>query len=297
MVAPAAPIDDMKKRWLLNLALLAFVATLIVLVKVLPDRSGAADAPAPLLDTQPTTIQAIRISRGGEDIRLERAVGGWRLAAPVRARADEIRVDALLRLAVAAPRARFSAPPDTFAQYGLERPQATVWLGQTEIRIGAAHELDDLHYVGYGNEVLLMPGAAVRPALQPLRAFFSTHLLDDGRKPVAFKLPAFRVAQVDGVWTLTPANGNVSNDQINQFVEEWRYARALSVTRHAAVRPRAQVQVQVRYANLPADAAPKTLDIAILARKPELILYRADEGLAYHFPAETGDRLLTLKPQ
>ncbi len=285
----------MKKRWLLNLTLLAFIAALIVLVKFQPGRPGAASAAAPLLNIQPTTVRAIRIASGAEDIRLERAGEGWRLNAPGPARADPIRVDALLRLAVAVPRARFAASPETLAQYGLQRPQATVWLDQAEIRVGAAHALEDMHYVGYGNEVLLLSGAAVRPALQPSSAFLSTHLLDDGRKPVAFQLPTFRVTQVDGVWTLTPPNADVSNDQINQFVDEWRYARALSVTRHAAARPRAQVQV--RYADAPMDAAAKTLDVAILARKPELILYRADEGLAYHFSAETGDRLLSLKPQ
>lgn len=294
MVAPAAPVDDMKKRWLLNLSLLAFIAALIVLVKFQPGRSGEGGTPAPLLDLQATTVQAVRVARGGEDIRLSRAGESWRITAPVRARADGIRVDALLRLATVAPRARFAASAESLAQYGLAQPQATVWLDQTEIRIGAAHALDDLHYVGYGSEVLLVPGAAVRPALQSQTAFFSTHLLDDGRKPVAFELPAFSVEQVDGVWTLKPANADVSNDQINQFVDEWRYARALSVTRHAG--PRLRPSVRVRYASA-SEAAPGTLHIAILARKPELVLYRADEGLAYHFPAETGDRLLSLKPQ
>jgi hypothetical protein len=295
MAAAPPPVDDMKKRWLLNLTLLAFVAALVVLVKFRPGSPGVDAGSAPLLATPAAAVQAIRIARDDEEVRFERMGEGWRLRAPVAARADPIRVDALLRLTAAVPRARFTASPANLAEYGLERPQATVWLDQAEIRIGAAHALDDLHYVGYGNEVLLLPGATVRPALQPTPTFFSTHLLDDGRKPVAFMLPAFNIAQVDGVWTLTPANADVSNDQINQLVDEWRYARALSVNHQTPARARAHVRV--RYAVTPTHTGTDTLDIAILARTPELILYRADEGLAYHFPAATGDRLLSLKPQ
>lgn len=293
MVAPAALVNDMKKRWLLNLALLAFIAALIVLVKLQPGLPGASDEAAPMLQAQAVAVNTIRVARNGEDLRFERVGEEWRLTAPVRARAEVLRVDALLRMGTTPPQARFAASADALAQYGLERPQARVWLADAEIRIGAAHALNDLYYLGYGNEIFLMPGAAVRPALQPMKMFFSSHLLDDGRKPVAFNLPTFSVAQVDGVWTLTPANGEISNDQINQFVDEWRYARALSVTPYSGSRPRARVRVRYAAAN----AASETLDIAILSRKPELVLYRPDEGLAYHFPAETGDRLLSLKTQ
>ena len=39
----------------------------------------------------------------------------------------------------------------------------------------------------------------------------------------------------------------------------------------------------------------KKVELAILAYEPELILYRKDEGLEYHFPLEAGKRLL--RPQ
>jgi hypothetical protein len=34
-----------------------------------------------------------------------------------------------------------------------------------------------------------------------------------------------------------------------------------------------------------------------VARRPELVLRRLDEKLDYHFPAETANRLLELKPE
>ena len=42
---------------------------------------------------------------------------------------------------------------------------------------------------------------------------------------------------------------------------------------------------------------PKNLDLGILAYKPELVLYRKDEALEYHFPQEAGERLLNLTPE
>lgn len=296
----------MRNRWLLNLALLAFIVALALLVKYQPgkrveekDRSGP-----PLTAIAADDIQRIRLERPQQEpIVLVRDGAEWRLDAPVKARADRFRVDGLLQLA--GVRTEGKLPASDLQKFGLDRPLARVWLNDAEIRFGSMHALQELQYVWFNGEVALVPAGNARALGTRLEDFFSTALLEKDRKPLAFALPDFKVALEGGTWKRTPAIADLSGDRINGFVEEWRYARALNVTRHK--RQASLGKVVVDYVDEGGDGAkppapgaqPPTqrLEFDILMRTPEFILHRRDEGLDYHFPPDTGTRLLQLKPE
>ncbi|MHB1942974.1 MAG: hypothetical protein ACYCP0_07960 [Acidiferrobacteraceae bacterium] len=107
-------------------------------------------------------------------------------------------------------------------------------------------------------------------------------------------VPKFRLTSRQGVWHLDPPDPHLSSDAITSFVDEWRYARALSVSHYhgAAITGR----ILVTYLDRTTHGAnvPHTLVINIIERAPELVLYRPDEGLEYHFPAQMGRHLLSL---
>lgn len=287
----------MKSRWILNLVLAAVVVALAAFVFLRPSKKPEASAP-PLTAIAPESVQRIRLERPNQEpVVIARAGDDWRLEAPLKARADRFRVDGLLHVATAPVETRFAAPAGALAQYGLDKPQARLWLNGAEIRFGALHAFQNAQYVLYNGQVALIPAASFRAVASPVNAFFSTHLVEDKRKPIAFALPGFSLALRDGIWRATPVNKNVSNDAINDFVNEWRYARALSVQR--ATGARAKQTVRITYLDEPVTPAskPKTLDIGIVSQKPELVLLRKDEGLEYHFSQETADRLLRLSTQ
>jgi len=56
--------------------------------------------------------------------------------------------------------------------------------------------------------------------------------------------------------------------------------------------PRERIRIK-----LLADGQSKVVEFAIVRRKPEVVLLRMDEHLAYHFPEDTGTRLLNLRPE
>jgi len=99
------------------------------------------------------------------------------------------------------------------------------------------------------------------------------------------------VYRKDGGWQRRPERAALSSDLINDFVIEWQQASALSVQRHSGKRPSAWISL-----TLASGAKPASVRVGVLAREPELVLYRPDEGLDYHFPAELGKRLLQLEP-
>jgi len=116
-----------------------------------------------------------------------------------------------------------------------------------------------------------------------------TRLLEDGRKPVNLKLPDFTLTLKDGTWRRQPKDEKLATDSINRFVDEWRHARALTVDRYSG--KRVHEWIKMGFAR---DGKQEVLRIGILAYKPDFILYRKDEGLEYHFPEDTGKRLLKI---
>jgi hypothetical protein len=283
----------MKNRWLLNIGLTVLIGALVLLAVYRP---GARQEPrgTPLTALSTDSIQRIRLLRPKQaPIVLEKTGDDWRLSAPRAARANRHRVNELVQLAATRVPARFPAVPAELGKYGLDHPLATLFLNDAEIRFGGMHPLDNRLYVLHDGQVQLIPGSVLRAAIAPLNDFLNSSLLGEKTKPVAFKFPAFGLKQNEqGAWVRTPALAALSSDRINRFVDEWRYAQALSVAPYAGKPARERVTITVADGD-----QTRTLEIGVRARKPEFIVVRQDENLEYHFPEDIGSRLMQLKAE
>ena len=282
----------MKNRWLLNLALVLLVGALGLVATFRP---GANKGPEPqtLTTLAADSVQRIRLQRPRQpDVVLEKTGDRWRLQAPRAARANTFRINELTQLASAPVTTRFLAPPDGLGKYGLDKPLATVFLNDAEIRFGAMHPLNNELYVLHAGQVQLVPASALRAASTPLEDLLSPALLDDKAKLLALRLPGFSLKQNDqGAWIRNPELKELASDRVNRFVDEWRYARALAIAAYTGKPARERIAIVVDD-----DGRPRTLEFGVLARKPELVLVRLDEQLEYHFPDDAVTRLLDLNP-
>lgn len=295
MVAKAALIT-MAKRWIINGALL-FVALGLGLFLWGKPKTASLRATPRLAAIKAAAISAITVQRNGQHpIVLKRVGSRWLLLQPLKARADRFRVEALTDLVHARTSDRFAVPPTNLAAFGLAPPEATLTLDHKRILIGKRRPFGDLRYVLVDHMITLVPAETIHPRRLTTDSFLSTKLLGDRIHPVAFTLPRFTVMREQGIWRVAPKPSKVSNDRINTFVDEWRYARALTVTRYHE-RP-AIGRIVIHYRTQKTKQPPRvhTLVIEILATQPELILLRRDQGLEYHFPQEIGRRLLHLSP-
>jgi len=300
-------------RWLLNLGLALLIVALALVAVFKPGTHRAPDIP-PLTNLSVGEIAHIRLLRPGEpEIDLQKSGDQWLMTAPRKARANGFRIDELLRLAVAKSATHFAAPATELGRYGLDKPHAELWLNNQEISFGGPHPLKPAYYILYRGQIYVVPEHFDNAATARLSDYFSTQLIDAKGKPVAFKLPGLSLTKKpDGSWQVIPANKDLSTDRVNRFVDQWRYAEALSVAPYSGkpVIDHIQITFAPPAATAPALSAAKpaggvlnsehpareVLDLGILARKPELVLYRNDEGLEYHFPAEMATQLLQLKP-
>jgi hypothetical protein len=282
----------MKNRWLLNIALVLLLGALVLVAVLRPGAKKDADSLA-LTTLAPESVERIRLQRPRQpDVVLVKADGTWQITAPRAARANDFRVTEIARMVAARLATRFPAVTADLPQYGLDKPLATVLLNDTEIRFGAMHPLNNQIYVLHDNRVQLIPAALLRTALTPLEELLSLGLLAEKTKITAMRFPAFRLGQNEqGAWTRTPEMKSLSSDRLNRFVDEWRYARALSVATYSG-KP-----VKERITLIVADGAKsRSIEFGVLARKPELVIVRLDEKLEYHFPDDAVARLLDLAP-
>ncbi len=278
------------RRWWLNLALLVIVAALVTFAWYRSSRPPTEARPS-LTEINPDSIRRVQIERPRETpITLERSDGSWQLTAPLKARADTLAVESLLRLARAPIDATVTPAQGDLARYGLEQPSLTVRFDDVEIRFGQLHPLKDEHYVQRGTTVHLIASGYYRTSAAKYTNLIDSRLIEPGRKPIAFRLPGFTLTLTDGTWQRKPEIPALSSDRINAFVDDWRHARALQVEKYSGRKALDAVVVDVEETN----GQRSALTIAVLERDSRLVLARPDEGLEYHFPRETARRLFNL---
>lgn len=271
----------MKRGWLLNVALLAAVVVLSWLAWRTPSREETAQQT--LSAQTPAAARNITLTRPGKpDIVLEKTGKQWQITAPVRARADEFQVLRMLTILDARPTARF--PADGLARFDLDPPVARLHIDAAEYSYGGINAVTSEQYVRRDDTVYaveLRHGAAL-PA--DVAALLRRALLSETEHPTAIALPQFSLTQAGGKWTLAPAQADVSQDDLQRFVDRWRQASAVRAMPHDGRKSLADIRITL------ADGV--TLDIGILQREPQLVLWRRDLGLQYVFLAGAGQALL-----
>jgi hypothetical protein len=264
-----------------NALLVAALGALGLAAHFGPGSRGPADYGLSRLE--PGAVASIRLEREGEaPIVIEKKQGAWRITAPLAARADELVVDRLLAIARARTPHRLAATG--LERFDLERPRVRLVLDGQEFAFGMVNPVSNEQYVmTEGAVYALHPryGAALPASAAGL---LSRRLLAPGEEPVRIALQSFEVAQREGRWRLVPAAGEPGQDDLNRWVDEWRLAAAARVEPYAGGKPMGTVALELRNGT--------RLELAILARTPELVLGRPDERLQYHFPGRAAKRLL-----
>lgn len=295
MVAKAAPVD-MTNRWFINGLLLCIALGLGAFLWDRPKVAAPARA-RKLAVMKAASVSTVEVQRKGQPtILLKREGSRWLVLKPLKARADRFRVEALTDLVQADTSDRFKAPQDRLAGFGLAPPQAVLTLNKQRVLVGRRRPFGDLRYVLMNHTIALVPAAAIHPRRLSPNSFLSTKLLSARIHPVGFALPHFAIIRKRGIWRAIPKVARVSSDRINAFVDAWRYARALSVSRYHGQAVLGRIVIRYRTQGAKKPGPPQALTIDILATQPELVLARPDQGLEYHFPEEIGRRLLHLGP-
>src|SRR5258706_8892841 len=96
----------------------------------------------------------------------------------------------------------------------------------------------------------------------------SKQLFAPEEAPVAFEFKEFSLARQDGRWRLTPPAADLSQDDINRWIDEWRLATALVVQPASDRKPLTTVKVWLKGGD--------DITLSLLQREPQLVLARSD---------------------
>jgi len=270
----------MKRGLWVNITLLIAVVALLLFAWLKPDQREPDFKLSTLTAADATSIR-IEIA-GAAPIVLERPASGWQITAPLAARADNFQVQRLLGILEAKSKDRF--PATGLARFELNEPYARVTINQQVFSFGAANPISREQYLLTRDGIYMIDlrhGATLPGNVLQL---VSKQLFAPEEAPVAFEFKEFSLAQQDGRWRLTPSAADLSQDDINRWVDEWRLATALAVQPPSDSKPLATVKVRLKSGD--------DITLSLLQREPQWVLARSDQKFEYQLPGAIAQRLL-----
>lgn len=273
----------MKKWWITNIALLA-VAGVLAWVAYLASR-GREPQQFPLSTLAAAAVSHIRLERtGSAPLVLERTGNRWRITAPFSAPADPFQVQRLL--AILDARATHRLGTGDLARFDLDPPRMRLSLDETSFGFGAVNSATREQYVLTGGVVYTVEpryGSALPVNAEDL---VQKRLFEEDEVPVRFELEGFVVAKdSEHGWRVSPSPADLSRDDVNRWVENWRQAFALRAEPSAdGGKPSSEISIEL--------AGGKRLALGIVQREPELVLVHPERRLRYYFAPSAAARLL-----
>jgi len=277
----------MRKMWLTIAVLSLMVAALGGWVAWLEKKPEPP--PPTLADLDPESITQVLIEVDGKTMEFRRNDHGWQMVRPFQAPADDYHMKQLTELPKTTTHASYPLSKEQLAKFGLNPPEITVTLNQTNFRFGVQNPIDFRRYVQVDNG----PVQLIDDDIHYLLTASATTWIDPRLLPPAaslkgLALPGWTLTLSDkGSWTSTP---RTNNKTLRNLIQEWRNARAIEVTPMQGTPPKDVPRITVQLEK-------GKIEFVVLQKEPELILLRPDLKLNYHFYGNLGKRLLAPETQ
>ena len=273
----------MKSRLFLNLLMVIMLGILISIALLYQPQENAEKKLTPL---DINTIQSITIPRKKADIILHKQGEHWQMTSPYQMPAHDFRIKQLLKLSQLKSTKIYHANELDLKTFALDPPRARIQFNNTWIELGTSNPVSQQRYIKSGNRVLLAHDDNYPLINSQPSSFVSLLLLNKNTDIQAIILPDQQLQKQQQKWQLKPENKNISADDIQTFIQNWKMAQAFGV--HAYMKRKQLGQVIIKTKN-------RELIFEITDKKPWLILARPDLGIEYHLDESMGDKLLSIQ--
>lgn len=277
----------MLKSWIVLGALFAIVIALGLFAWFKPPTPSSITYAVSTL--KGADARMLRVQRQGKTLAtLEKHGSDWFLIEPVKAPADSFQV---LRL-LAVLDAKSAKPWDAtaLAKFELDTPQAELLVNDQRFAFGAINTVTREQYVLSNHQIypLQMSFGAAIPT--DANALLRRSVLAAGDAPSRFEFDTFSIVNDGKKWIATPLASDLSQDDYNHWVAQWREGSAL---RSEIVDKRQPLAAPLREIFIILKDGAK-ITLSILQIEPELILRRADLGLQFVFTGDVGKQMLSI---
>lgn len=267
----------MEKRLRTNLYLAAVVAALVAFALIAP-RLDEAPVTHALVDIG-EDVSEIHVNRNGDPhLSLQRQSGTWKIVHPANLPADTFQVDALLESLHAPLPDRYPIEEVDTAELGLAQPEWTVSVNGKTLQVGNTTALGNRRYVRKDGHVYLVGEVLAYRLARPPWNYASKRLLPDDADIVSLALPGDIHIEKEGPsWKIVPPDTTLASDDLQKLVDNWRNARALSVSPAASVPRDGEVVLEL--------AEGGSLRFGVELRETELLLSRDEPAVTYTLSA------------
>ena len=290
----------MKKRWLLNLVMLALVAGLVAFLYLRPKAKIDAPLQHEVSNLKLADFTQVKVEFPAQaPTSFVKIDGLWRMTSPYKTRADQISVQRILAIIAAKSLEKF--PNTDLTKFGLDNPQLKLKLtkstGDEVFSFGTFNSVTEEQYVGYNNAVYLLPGSYAEAATtQAIELIDKTPLTKNEIKQIAgfdlskleqWQANALNIDLYDGNWKTNDAKAKVTQNNMNEWLDfSWKQAQAKQVELYLPDRKVAYPSFNVKLKD------GKKVHFDKISEAPDLLLGRPDEGIMYHFSNDVGFNML-----
>lgn len=279
----------MSSRLIVNLLLLVAVAILGAIAVFEPGHDQQASEVL-LTTDQPRDIRQIVIeSPDAARIRITKEDSGWQIREPIAVAANTFRIDSLLQIVRAKSYSHYPVQGLDLSRYQLQKPLGRISLDDTTIQFGGTEPLENRRYVLVDGQVHLIADNHYYQTMLSLPAVVDNALVPAGRKLQALHLPTIELRHGNnGSWQTIPRKPDISMDDINVMLDEWRNARALNISAYENDSPVGRVTLDFDDGS--------SLEYDVLEKEPDWILGRRDIGMRFHLGQTLAEQLWLTGP-
>ena len=287
----------MKKRWLLNLFLLALVVGISAFLHLRPKEKASSEAEFEVSQLRMGDFDHVKVEFPTQAaVTFEKVDGLWRYTAPYHSRADQMSVQRIL--AIIAAKTKTKLPAKELEKFGLDKPKLKLKLtakGQEYVfAFGTYNPVTEDQYVSFKDAVYLLPvrysEAATTQTIEmvdksPLTVAEKAQLVGfDLSKLEQFEQNRLNVdLDEQGKWKVNDPKAKPVQNDLNEWLDfSWKQGLATSVEFYTPDRHATFPSFEVKLKN------GKKVHFDKMQESPEYLLARPDEGIIYHFPNDVG---------
>ena len=288
----------MKSRWLINIGLLLLVLITFFYSWTIFQKEPVESIRFELSKFKLSDFNELKIdfpSRISTHFKI--VDNHWRMLSPHKARADELYVYRILSVLATSSLEKLSS--DDLSKYGLDQPNLKItFLGNNLKEVflfGTYNPINEDQYVLYKDNVFLISGGFSETA-----AFMPTELIEKNPIAKSEKIKSFNFSRleqwqdsrlklnnINNAWNVEGKNLLITQSDVNEWYEmTWKNIPAKSVRPY-------KMDERIGYKSFDIVLKDnKKLTFYRIEESPELLLFRKDEGLLYHFPSDLGFTML-----
>jgi hypothetical protein len=288
----------MKSRWLINIGLLLLVLVTFFYSWTIFQKDPIKSSRFELTELKLSDFNELKIdfpSRISTHFKI--IDNHWRMLSPHNARADELYVYRILSLLATSSLEKLST--DDLSKYGLDQPSLKMtFLGndlKEVILFGTYNPINEDQYVLYKDNVFLISGGYSETA-----SFMPVELIEKNPIAKSESIKSFDFSRLEQwqdsrlklnysnrIWNVNGKGLLITQSDVNEWYEmTWKNIPAKSVEPY-------KMDERIGYKSFDILLKDnKKLTFYRIQESPELLLFRKDEKLLYHFPSDLGFTML-----